>query len=115
MQTSVCLGQGSVRQVNADVLSDSRTQSFRHISYNDMTYIHPRAPALMHHRGNVDPLTLRHTNHTSTHTHVLSLSTCSYRCDRFMYVMKYVGLHTLSLPWNACIVVFCKFCLLKCH
>lgn len=58
MQTCVCLGQGSVCQVNADVLSNSRTQSFRHISYNDMTYIHPRAPALMHRRGNMDPVTL---------------------------------------------------------
>lgn len=59
MQTGVCLGQGSVCQVNADVLSNSRTQSFRRISYNDMTYIHPRVPALMHRRGNMDPMTLK--------------------------------------------------------
>ena len=59
MQTGVCASQGSVRQVNADVLSNSRTQSFHHISYNDMTYIHPRAPALMHRRGNMDPVTLK--------------------------------------------------------
>lgn len=58
MQTGVCPGQGSVCQVNADVLSNSWTQSFRCISYNDMTYIHPRAAALMHRRRNMDPLTL---------------------------------------------------------
>lgn len=57
MQTGVCPGQGSVCQVNADVLSNSRTQSFCRISYNDMTYIHPGVPALMHRRGNMDPVT----------------------------------------------------------
>lgn len=59
MQTGVCLGQGSVCQVNADVLSNSRTQSFRHIIYNDMTYIYPGVQALMHHGGNMDPVTLK--------------------------------------------------------
>lgn len=41
MQTGVCLGQGSVCQVNANVLSNRATQSFCRVSYNDMTYIHP--------------------------------------------------------------------------
>lgn len=69
MQTGVCLGLASVRQLNADVLSNSRTRSFRHISYNDMTYIHPRAAAaLMHCRGNVDPVTLKNTLITRART-----------------------------------------------
>lgn len=68
MQTGVCLGQASVCQLNADVLSNSRTQSFCHISYNDMTYIHPKAPALMHCRGNMDPVTLKNTLITRAHT-----------------------------------------------
>lgn len=57
MRTGVRRGQGSGCQVNADVLSNSRTLSFCRISYNDMTYIHPRAPVLMHRRGNMDPVT----------------------------------------------------------
>lgn len=68
MQTGVCPGQGSVCQVNADALSNSRTRSFRHISYNDMTYIHPgAAAALMHRRGKHGPCDTRNTLITHTH------------------------------------------------
>lgn len=64
MQTGVCLSWALVCQLNADVLSNSSTQSFRHISYNDMTY---KEPALMHHRGEHRPYDpLKHTNHTRT-------------------------------------------------
>lgn len=43
---------------NAGVLSNSRTGSVCHITYNDMTYIHPGEAALMLRRGNMDPVTL---------------------------------------------------------
>lgn len=69
MQTGVCLDPGSVCQLNADVLSNSRTRSFRRIRSNDMTYIHPGAPALMHRRRNMDPVT---QNTHSAHTHTLA-------------------------------------------
>ncbi len=95
MQTGVCLGQGSVCQVNADVLSNSWTQSFRCISYNDMTYIHPRAPALMHRRGKHGPCDSHNTLITQALTHVLSPSTCICRCDRCVYI--HVGAHTHCL------------------
>lgn len=51
-------GVRSAIRPNAGVLSNSWTQSFCHITYNDMTYIHPGEAALMHRRGNMDPVTL---------------------------------------------------------
>lgn len=107
MQTGAGLGLGSVCQVNADVLSNSRTQSFCLISYNDMTYIHPRAPALMHHRETWTLWHSKRTNHANSRRQTRSGP--EHVCLHLQMWQMCIHMGIWRLPKSAWIVVFFLF------